>query len=571
MAKGRLEQSKGEWQALPEKVFHPPRIEDSICDTMNLSAFHYPNEPLRRISMPSQYFVNGKIFTGKNERDFVSAMKITDGKIEWIGPSEQADAPDPVDLQGKTVVPGFIDAHAHPRLLADIAGQAAITIPEVTNIEEAIAALKKQAEKTPDGGWIEGWGWDETKLLDGRPLNRFDLDRVSTDRPVHVIRSDFHSSAVNSKALELAGIDKSTADPFGGEIQRDENGDPTGIMIENANRLIENAKPKKTEEERIEGIVRTGRRLARFGITSVAEMMGRWNDLSLFRKAEKRGFKQRLVLYLLWEEVKELGIRRLEERDLTGRIRIGGVKLFMDGTISGKTAWMKAPYPGTEEKGMRTCTKEELLEAAEFARRNGIQLAIHAMGDRAIEEILRTFEPVKPWIDDGPSIRIEHASIMRPEFFRKMDGKKIALVPQIIFFFAEYESYRNHLDGERFSLAYPLRTMYEQNGYMALSTDAPATTWAEPDKIMTSIKAAVTRKAYNGQDINRAEKISPEQAVLLFTGKAKEVCRLHETGRLLPGYEADFIVLDEDIFTTDPDRLDRVKVAATYISGEKVC
>ncbi|WP_276676926.1 amidohydrolase family protein, partial [Caldibacillus debilis] len=149
--------------------------------------------------MPSQYFVNGKIFTGKNERDFVSAMKVTDGKIEWIGPSEQADAPDPVDLQGKTVVPGFIDAHAHPRLLADIAGQAAITIPEVTNIEEAIAALKKQAEKTPDGGWIEGWGWDETKLLDGRPLNRFDLDRVSTERPVHVMRSDFHSSAVNSK------------------------------------------------------------------------------------------------------------------------------------------------------------------------------------------------------------------------------------------------------------------------------------------------------------------------------------------------------------------------------------
>ena len=286
--------------------------------------------------MSTQTYINGKIFTGKNETDFVSAMKVTDGIIEWTGDSAAIDAKDAIDLKGQVVVPGFVDAHIHPMLVGEIMDQATITIPDVTNIEEAIQALKKFADETPEDAWIEGWCWDESKLAEHRALTRHDLDKVSTSRPVHVMRSDYHSSAVNTRALELAGVTKDTKDVLGGIIEKDEHGEPTGFMIENANTFIEKVKPSKKVEQQIRNLVRVGHRFAKLGITCATEMMALLaplNYLDVYRRAEADGLKQRITIYVLWEEIKNNNIEAFDQSDLEGRIRISGVKLFMDGTI----------------------------------------------------------------------------------------------------------------------------------------------------------------------------------------------------------------------------------------------
>ena len=343
--------------------------------------------------------------------------------------------------------------------------------------------------------------------------------------------------------------------------------------MENANNLVEKVKPKKDFETNVKSVVRAGQHFLELGITSATEMMALvapYSYLDIYRQAEKEGFKQHIALYVLWEDMKANGITEFKQSDLKGRTRIAGIKLFMDGSISGQTAAMKKPYPGTDNCGVPKCTKETLLEVYEFAKKYGIQISIHVMGDAGIQLIIDTYKEFEPWVENGPSVRIEHASILSKEQIKEINDYKMAVIPQVIFFFAEYDSYRENLDDERFYQTYVVKSMYDNIEYTALSSDAPATTWAEPDNVFTSIKAAVTRNAYNGKEINLDEKVTVPQAILLYTKKGNDVCIFNNVGMLQPGYEADFIVLDQDIFTVNPNEIDKIKVVETFIFGEKV-
>ena len=192
------------------------------------------------------------------------------------------------------------------------------------------------------------------------------------------------------------------------------------------------------------------------------------------------------------------------------------------------------------------------------------------MGDKAIEEILDTFQEIEPWVENGPSVRIEHAAIMNKELLERAKRQGIALVPQIIFFYAEYDSYRDHLDDERFYQTSLLKEMMNDYDWVALSSDSPATTWTTPDIVLTNIKIAVTRVAYNGKEINKNQVISVSQAVLAYTRNGHTVCRFDDTGIIAAGNHADFVVLDQDIFTMEPMNIDKTNIVATYIGGEKV-
>ncbi|MEH7155480.1 amidohydrolase [Neobacillus drentensis] len=523
-----------------------------------------------------QTFINGKIFTSNPEQPHASAMIVRDGRISWIGeqPALKRIEGNCIDLKGQRVLPGFIDAHLHPLWLANASTQIACTPPIVNSIADLIVEIQTVYQLSRNDQWIEGWGFDEGKLLEKRTPTRWDLDQAAPDLPVFISRTCTHIAVVNSKALELAGITKETPDPPGGEIDRDSTGEPTGILRENAKELATRIMPVKSLEENAASLAELGSFLLSHGITAITDLSSRTGPtdyLNLYQTAVKKGLKQRTVLYYMWEDLKEQPHLKPDQVNCKNQIHIGGIKLFSDGSVSGKTAWVYTPFLGEAENyGIQTTSKEELTAAAEAAEQNQIQLVVHAMGGQAIDLILKTLDTKKNWLSDGPSLRIEHAAMPTTQAIKRAAEKGIAFVTQAIFMFAEIESYHNNLGEERTKQTYPIKSMLDAGVKVALSSDAPATAWADPVNPFVGIKSAVTRQAYNGADTGQEQRIDVATAILLYTKAAQEITRIPEVGKLAVNHHADFIVLEKDIFDMDLDKIDTVSVSKTYMGGELV-
>ncbi|GED68567.1 amidohydrolase [Brevibacillus reuszeri] len=523
----------------------------------------------------NKVFVNGQIFTSHSDRPYASAMVIREGRIAWIG--EEADLPEcegeKIDLHGSRVLPGLIDTHMHPLMLAHTFKQIACTPPALHSIEQLLGEIRAYRETHQDASVIQCWGYDEGKLTEGRAPSRWDLDQAASDVPVIVTRSCGHICAVNSFVLHKLGITRDTPNPQGGQIDKDENGEPTGILRENARKLVAGLLPSTSIEQDAASLAELGPHLFSHGITTIAELMARSEPTDYFetyQRAKEVGFQHRTVMYYLWDDLKKDPSLVTEKTDPRAHIHIGGVKLFADGSVSGQTAWVDPPFLETEIDGIAMTSNEELLEAGAFAEKHGIQLLIHAMGEKAIQLILDTFSGKKGWIPDAPSIRIEHAALLTEEMIRQASEAGIALIPQPIFLYAEIESYLNNLGAERTKKAYPIRSFLEAGVKVSISSDAPATAWADPANPFVGLKSAVTRIAYDGTDTGQEERIDVPTAVMLYTKGAQQVTRIPDIGQLAPGYWADFIVLDRDIFAIAPEEIDQVRVTKTYRNGELV-
>ncbi|HEV2707788.1 MAG TPA: amidohydrolase [Pyrinomonadaceae bacterium] len=525
-----------------------------------------------------QTFINGKIFTARSEDDFVSAFRVAGGKITWVGDASEVNDVRAIDLKGRTVLPGFIDVHTHPTYVAMTLHAMPCTVPLVKDIPEMIAALKKHPNygKGADA-WVEGWGYDESKLAERRTPTAADLDLVSTSQPVYVMRSDCHSGICNTRALALAGITRDTPDPEGARFGRYENGEPNGVLQEHAaNDVVLRAKASPDYDSKVSSIADTGEHYNERGIVAVADMMAHvhpFDDLRIYRDAERLGLKQQAALYFVWPALSENGVPDLMDEQRRGRVKFAGLKLFADGSVSGRTAWMCGHYRG-DGHGYSTLKDVDLQSGYEWARRNGVQVAVHAMGDRALQRIIDFFTDKEPWMGAHvPSVRLEHATMLSESQMRQMKESRMVfgVATQIIFFFAEHDSYVENLTDRQYREAYPVKSFYENIEYVGLSSDAPATTWADPDNVFVSIKAAVTRRAYNGADIVPEQAVTVPQAVLLYTARAGTVAPFEgRLGRLAEGFEASFIILDRDIFIIDADEIDQTLVEQTWIRGEKV-
>ncbi|PGY06338.1 amidohydrolase [Bacillus sp. AFS031507] len=521
-------------------------------------------------------FINGKIFTSNPEQPYASAMVVRNGRIAWIGEEEDLKNIEGkcVDLYGKSVLPGLIDAHLHPLYLAGAAKQIACTQPLIHSISDLQEQIRLVRASQSQDSWIQGWGYDEGKLLEGRAPTRRDLDLAAPDVPVVITRTCAHIISVNSKALELAGITKDTPDPQGGKIDRDENGEPTGILRENAKNLVNHVMPETTLEDDAALLAELSPVLLSHGITAITELMGRTkpNDyIEMYQLATEKGLKQRSVLYYIWEDLKEQPVIEQQKLVRKNQIHIGGIKLFSDGSVSGQTAWVNPPFLGEGENyGIQMTTREELLAATEAAKKHKIQLVIHAMGEQAIDLIVDTFYGQKGWLTDAPSIRIEHAAMPTPGTLKRAAETGIAFVSQPIFLFAEIETYLRNLGAERTKQTYPFKAMLEAGIKLAFSSDAPATAWADPVNPFVGIKSAVTRLAHDGTDTGKIQRVDVETAITLYTRAAQEIIRIPNVGQLKPGFHADFIVLDKDLLIIDPEQIDEIKVVETYMAGNLV-
>lgn len=545
-------------------------------------------------------YINGKIFTSDMDNKFVEGFLVEKGKIIKVGNKEDIKymADEVVDLHGKTVIPGFVDAHMHPLMLADYSKQIACIPPKINSIKDLISAISEAAEEIKQGEWILGWGYDEGKYEERRFPYRYDLDKAAPSNPVLLVRSCEHIRCVNSKALEIAGITKNTEDPPGGKIGRDENGEPNGILMENARNLVIPFMPEKTEQDRIDALVDLGKLLTSQGIVAVTDMgnLHPGGNYNLYKEAATKGFMQRVSLYYMWDYF-------IDDSDfkITGdlsafneNIRIAGIKLIGDGSISGQTAWLEKPYLNTDNYGIPVYSDESMEKAITFAKENNCQISVHAMGGRAIDRAIDRFynEDGFQYIDtqsvnvEGtehtskedlvhrkivvPRLRLEHLTEPGVNAMEKAAEKGFAFVCQPIFAYCEIETYLKNLGKDRIKGLYPFKSILDSGVKMCFSTDAPATSWAVPSDPFSNLKSAVTKYAYEGTDIGQEQRIDIETAIRLYTKEAAEISGFPELGMIKEGYEAGFIVLSEDIFGIDPMRIDEVNVEETYIKGEKI-
>lgn len=523
-------------------------------------------------------WVNGKIFTSNDENLYADSMIIEDGAITWIG--KEADMPcvdsEKIDLGGKCVIPGFVDSHMHAVTLSEIISQISCLPPQIYSIEELKEAIRERRKTIGENEWIQGWGYDEGKFAEHRSPNRYDLDEGAADVPVAVMRTCAHIICVNSKALEIMGITKDTPNPVSGEIDRDENGEPTGILKENARLVVYDYMPSKSEEDTINALADLSDVLSSQGVTSVTDM-GLLNNAiayDIFSKAIQKGWKQKATLYYIWDHFyKDPNFSiPLEHFNPNQQVHVGGVKVIGDGSISGRTAWLNEPYLGSaDEYGLQGATDELIEDAIEFAKRNHCQLSIHAMGGRAIDHIIGRVYKEEKWNDGSePCLRIEHVTEPSEDAMKKAREKDIAFVTQPIFQYCEIESYLKNLGPERTKKAYPYRSMLANGIKTAFSTDAPATSWATPSDPFPGLKSAVTRIAYDGTDCGQEQSVDIETAVKLYTREGAEISGLKNVGQLKAGYQGDFVILSDNLFEVEKEKIDQVKVDATYIAGECV-
>lgn len=518
-------------------------------------------------------YTHAKVFTGTGESDFAEAFRVADGRFTWVGPARDLDDPDPVDLGGATVLPGLLDVHQHPSMLAGLVDSVDLLPPTVASVAELVAALSTHpALGKGSDAWIEGFGYNEARYPEGTPTCR-DLDRVSTGQPVFCLRADVHTAVCNSVLLERAGITRETPDPPGARFGRFSDGSPNGVLEEfGAIDLVTRLRPVANAEEWVRRIVALNRHYGRLGVTTVDDLLATHlpHALPIFRRAAAAGYAPRTGLFWQWDPIN--GLPELTDDDRTGQIRVAGVKLLLDGAYSNRTAWTLDPYPGTTDHGLSTVSTQELIRGVEWARRNGVQAALHAMGDRAITLVIDTFADWEPWLGDKPSIRIEHCTLVSPQMIDRVASARMrfGLISHTIFFFAEYDDYARNLTPRQFQIAYPIRSLYERVPFTALASDAPATAWADADNPFVSVQAAVLRRAYNGADLGQAEAIRVGQALELYTHLAAACTTATGVGTIEPGHDADFIVLDADVFTIHPERIGQVRVLQTWVRGQRV-
>jgi predicted amidohydrolase YtcJ len=522
-------------------------------------------------------FLNGRIYTLDVRNTIVHALAThnnrilavgNDGDIKTlIGPHTQV-----INLNGKTVLPGFNDSHCHVLLFG--LGLLQIDLRYATSISEITSAVNKEAKLMSNDKWVRGWGYNNNKLSEQRHPTRYDIDPVSHGHPVYLAHISGHMSMVNTKALELAGINRDTPDPTGGLIDRDASGQPTGVFKETAQDLIKRVLPSYTIEEVKKALAVANNRLLSEGITSIQDAWAGWiapQEFRAYQEAIKEGLLQLRVI--LMPDIESVHLKD-EHLDFgfglhTGfgdeRLKLGAIKIFIDGSLIGRTAALTQPYASDpNNKGFLVKSKKLISEQFRMAHEGGWQVAMHVIGDQAIEVALETIENVIGKNAKEYRPRLEHCGVLRPDLIQRIKSLGAVIVTQPQFISELGDGFRDALGEERLKLTYPFASLREIS-IVGFSSDMPVVQGAP----LLGIQAAVCRLTQKGVLLVPEEKITTEEAVRWYTiGAASAAFEEHIKGTLEPGKLADFIVLSENPFEVESNRISAIKVQSTVIGGK---
>jgi len=528
--------------------------------------------------MHTQLLVHGgPILTMDPDSPVADAVLMQLGKIVAVGTMDdvlahRAGPVEELDLTGRLATPGLNDAHAHIMMTGFAQTEISLAAPAVRSIAEITTLVAERAAATPDGGWIVGQGYDQATLDEQRHPNRHDLDGAAPRHPVFLWRSCHHIAVANSKALELAGISAQTPDPDDGTIDRDESGEPTGVLRESVTNLVTASRPAPTEGDIAEALRAGGLEFRRNGFTSATEAGIRLPEQMRVYQQLWRDDALPLRSYLMMiiddtlDELTALGIQTGFGDDW---LRIGPVKLFADGSIGGRTARTRAPYEDEAGNvGLWMISPAEIEERVVLAHDAGFQIGIHAIGDAAIEAVLDAYETAQqrnPRPD--PRHRIEHCSLLDEGLLHRIRALGVIPIPGTTFLHYMRPVYLQNLGAERVRYAYAMRTFAERGIIAAASSDAPVV----PVNPLLGIQTMVSRKDRLGDEIFPEESISIEDALRAYTwAPAFASFSERRKGTLAPGYLADLTVFASDLQEVPPDDLATQAVDCTIADGRVV-
>lgn len=523
--------------------------------------------------------LSGKnVFTGLESQPVEASIAIKENKIVEVGTKEALKSyigPDTKThhFEEELIMAGFFDAHVH-LMLGSLFNDFSINLEEVTSEEEGAIAVQAFAESNQDTEWVIGYGWDHTGWeRKGFPSKVF-LDRFIPNRPVVLFHAEGHYVWVNSKALKLAGITKETEHPLYGEIQKDNQGEPTGLLIESAMAIVTDIALDLPVEKQQELFQLFLKHAANLGVTSV-------NDLYASRSLEKLG---NYKVFKAFENQEKLTARinlyPVMDEDLTGvkekcrlynseKLKIAGLKQFLDGVVTGHTAYMLDPYlDNPETSGEPAFDLEKLKEWSIEADKAGLQIRFHAIGDRAVRTGLDIFEAAqKANGTEGRRHSLEHVEVIHPEdLLRFKELGVIASIQPIHLALMPRTSHTARIGEEKHPYTYPAKTLQDAGARLAFGTDFPIA----PLNPMLGIYQAVTRMDYYGDyPWNEQEKLTLAEALKSYTiQSAYDTHREDVVGTIESGKLADIVVLDKNLFTIDKEKIKETKVALTIMDGK---
>lgn len=522
------------------------------------------------------------IYTVDGARRWAHAMAVKDGKILFVGENSQTEnfvgpATERINLHGEMILPGFHDSHVHP---IDSGIELALCrLDDADSRKEILEIIKKYVKDHPDLPWITGSGWSLPLFPNASP-SKEDLDAIIPDRPAYFVSQDAHSAWVNSKALQLAHIDKSTPNPPLGIIERTASGEPSGTLREYATDLVSKIVPKPTSEERQEGLMRTLKMANGFGITSLQDANADEDSLKTYTEvANWRRLTVHLVAALHVNP--ELGAQQVKdfvavrEKYLSPFVRPTSAKIFADGVVETHTAALSAPYTDKPDtKGLLNFRTDQLNSIVQELDKNNFQVHVHAIGDEAVHQALDALELAKSRNGQNDNRHhIAHLELMQPGDIPRF--RKLNVVANFQPFWAFRDAYITEcteplLGVERTSRLYQINSVMKTGAVVAAGSDWCVTTMNPLD----AIQVAVTRKGLTdvtGPPWSPDERASLAQMIAAYTINGAYVNHQEkETGSLEVGKDADFVVLDKNLFEIDPSTIHKVRVLKTYFRGQPV-
>ena len=523
---------------------------------------------------PDLVVVNGRVYTVDDRQPKAEAFAVKHGRFVAVGSSKQirelaGKGTKVLEADGMTVTPGFIDAHSHPAS-AGVSELRKVNC-DLRTIAEIKDAIRARAKKMPPGRWVKGFKYDDTKLRDRRPLSRADLDDVAPEHPVEVLHRGGHTAIYNSLAFKLAGVDKETPDPRGGQFGRGTNGELTGFVAEKARAVFDRIapEPEVSRADRRAGVKLVSELMTAAGLTSVHDAHTTEEFFVAYQDALAAG-EMRFRVYAmlgpeLFDAMKKAGLR-------TGfgdaRLRVGGLKLFADGSCSERTMRMSTPYADRPDYyGILTMSQKELNEAIEDAHRHQFQVGVHANGDVAIGMVLAAYERVlERYPRRDPRHRIEHCTLVNPDLLKRIGA--IGAIPTPFYTYVHFHGNKWAAYGkERLEWMFAHRSFLDHKIRVAAASDyVPG-----PYEPLMAIQSMVTRKDFEGRVWGPGQRITVAEALKVCTINGAYASFEESTkGSITAGKLADFVVLAEDPHVVEPDKIKHIKVVRTVVGGETV-
>lgn len=529
-------------------------------------------------------FKNGNVYTANDAAPRAEAIAVKYGRVVFVGSNADAKRHEGkgarvIDLKGKTVLPGFVDSHYH------FSGvgfrEMNLNLEGTTSLEDFLAKVKARVDKAKPGEWVTGRGWIETFWKPQAFPTRADLDKISPNNPVYLTRADGHGAVANSAALKIAGIDKNTENPFGGEIMKDkQSGEPNGMLLDRAQGLITRHIPQSTRADLEQALILADKRSVSLGWTQIHDAGVSWDQIELMKKllGEK---KLRIRLY---EAIRGPGAdaqRLLREGPQVGlydgRLTVRTIKVSIDGALGSKGAALLENYSDHDTAGFLTQKEDQVLPMLEEALRKSVQVEVHAIGDRANRTILDWYEKAfneVPMIErrdrSDPRWRIEHAQIVHPDDIPRFAKLKIIPSMQPSHAIGDLHFAVSRVGVKRLAGAYAWQSFIKQGNVIAGGSDAPV----ERGEPMIEFYAAVARKdqkGFAGEGWHPEQAVTREQALKMFTiWPAFAAFEEKNRGSIEVGKYADLTVLSADIMKIPEAEILKTRCAMTVINGEIV-